>query len=196
MACICKSLSAFLSVEDLRINTTRRSSEQDDSDRNHEEWLGIFREFRGVKWLHAGGWHSTSVVHALQLSVQRYEPVLPALQKLCIQEPEPRPSPLREAIVSYVHSCWLSGRFIAVEFENLSNSGLPRTGMTYAKCHHLTLNHFEQVLFPTRPLLRCFPTTSFSTYFFTFWMTPHSSSQHLYTCPKDGDSSSLHHLLV
>ena len=133
MAHLCTYLSAFLlRVEDLRINTTRRSSRQDDPDRNREQWFGIFREFGSVKWFHAGGGYSTSVVRALQLSDERCEPVLPTLRKLCIQEPEPRPSPLREAIVSFIHSCWLSGRFIAVAFENLSNGGLPRTGITYA----------------------------------------------------------------
>ncbi|KAH9059100.1 hypothetical protein EDB87DRAFT_829177 [Lactarius vividus] len=113
---ICRHFSTFLSrVEDLRISTARLSSRQDDG--NREQWLGLIRRFRGAKWFHVTGDDPTNVMGALQLSDERRETVLPALHKICIREPEPRYAPLREAVVPFMHSCRLSGRFIAVEFE-------------------------------------------------------------------------------
>ncbi len=113
MAQICSHFSAFLfRVEDLRISTVRPLSVQDGGNRG--QWMELIRRFRGAKWFHVAGDHSTDVVRALQLSDERRGTVLPALHKLCIREPEPRYAPLREAVVPFMHSCWLSGRFIVV----------------------------------------------------------------------------------
>ncbi len=129
VAQICSHFSAFLfRVEDLRISTARPSIGQDRSDRG--QWLGLIRRFRGTKWFHVAGDHSTNVARALQLSTEWRETVLPALHKLCIQEPEPRYAPLREAVVLFMHSRWFSGRFIAVEYERLRE--LRGTGTTHA----------------------------------------------------------------
>ncbi|KAN0138218.1 hypothetical protein V8E53_004107 [Lactarius tabidus] len=127
MAQICTYLSDFLSrVEDLRISTVRPSIKHDH--RSREQWLGIIRRFVGAKWFHAAGEHSIDVVRALQLSYERREPVLPSLHKLCIREPETRYSPLREAVVSFMHSHWLSSHFIAVTYKRLLYDGLHGTG--------------------------------------------------------------------
>ena len=141
MTRICTFFSAFLlRVQDLRISTTRPSGTQDR--RNCEKWLEIIRRFEGAKWFYATGEHSTDVVRALQLSDERREPVLLSLHKLCIQEPEPCCAPLREAVVSFIHSCWLSGHFITVVYEKPLNNRLPGTGMAYAECQHPHTNLF------------------------------------------------------
>ncbi len=130
MAQICSHFSAFLfHVKDLRISMTRPSSRQNSGSRG--QWLELIRQFRGAKWFHVAGDHSTNVAHALQLSIERREAVLPALHKLCIREPEPRYAPLREVVVPFVHSCWLSGHFIAVEYEILWTNELRGTGTTH-----------------------------------------------------------------
>ena len=117
MAQICSHFSAFLfRVEDLRINTVQPSTLLDDGNRG--QWLEIVRRFRCAKWLHIAGKYSTDIARALQLSCERRrEPVLPSLHKLCIREPKPHYAPLREAITPFVHSCWVSRRFVAVEYE-------------------------------------------------------------------------------
>jgi len=131
MAQICGHLSAFLvHVEDLRVSMTRSSSGQDGS--GHAQWLGLIRRFRGAKRLHVAGDRSINVVRALQLSVERDGIVPPALHKLCIRELEPRYAPLEEAVVPFMHSWWLSGRFIAVEYERLWINELRGTGTTHA----------------------------------------------------------------
>ena len=130
MAQISSHFSAFLfHVKDLRISMTRPSSRQNSGSRG--QWLELIRQFRGAKWFHVAGDHSTNVAHALQLSIERREAVLPALHKLCIREPEPRYAPLREVVVPFVHSCWLSGHFIAVEYEILWTNELRGTGTTH-----------------------------------------------------------------
>jgi hypothetical protein len=90
MALICKSLSGsalLLCVEDLYLSAKRPpSSGQDDSERKH--WLEIIYPFSGTKWLHVAGDHSANIVLALQLTNNWRETLLPALHKLCIQEPE------------------------------------------------------------------------------------------------------------
>jgi hypothetical protein len=142
MAQICTYLSDFLlHVEDLRISTVRPSIKHDR--RSREQWLGIIRRFVGAKWFRAVGEHSTDVVRALQLSDERREPVLPALHKLCLQEPETRYLPLREAVVSFMHSRWLSGHFITVAYEKPSYDGLHGIGITYSECHYPTLTYFR-----------------------------------------------------
>ena len=114
MSQICSRFSAFiLRVEDLRVNVTRPSSGHDDVDGG--QWLNLINSFTSVKWFHLDGNLSTNIVLALQSSERRPETVLPALHKLCLQEPEPHSAPLREVVGSFIHSRRLSGRFIAVE---------------------------------------------------------------------------------
>ncbi|KAH9015727.1 hypothetical protein EDB83DRAFT_235160 [Lactarius deliciosus] len=123
-AVICNYFSAQPSyMEDLRITATRLSSRPDCD----EQWLELIRSFRGTKWFHVAGSISTDIVLALQHFDMRCETVLPALHKLCIQEPEPCHAPLRDAVVSFMHSRRLSGRFIGVEFEQPSTNGLGGT---------------------------------------------------------------------
>ncbi len=143
MAQICNGLSVFLlGVEDLRISATQPSSGQDDSER--QEWLNLIHPFRGIKWVHVAGNHSTNIVLALPLrhSKMRCDTVLPAIHKLCIREPEPRYAPLREAVVSFMHSRRLSGHIIGVEYERLCR--VSGTGKMYAqRYHHYLLTRLE-----------------------------------------------------
>ncbi|KAH8994821.1 hypothetical protein EDB92DRAFT_228231 [Lactarius akahatsu] len=134
---ICDGLSAFLlGVEHLRISATQPP--RDDS--NHEEWAEIIYPFRGAKCVHVAGGHSTDIVRALQLLRRS----LPALHELYIAQPGPRHAPLREAVVSFMTSCRLSGHSMAVEYEQLCR-----------------INELRGVLFPSRPQLRYSPTMSF-----------------------------------
>jgi hypothetical protein len=112
------------------------TSGQDDSDR--EEWLKLIRPFIGTKWVHVAGEHSTNIVLALQHSQMRRETVLPALCKLCIREPEPRYAPLRDAVVSFMHSRRLSGHIIGVEYERLWINELRGTGTAFFQCPFLS----------------------------------------------------------
>lgn len=126
MAQICNHFPASLScVEDLRISSVRSPIVKDSGDRG--QWLRIIRRFGSTKWFHLAELER-EVVRALQLSEARQETALPALHKLCIREPEPPYTPLREAVASFIHSCWLSGRFVAVEYERLMISDLPTNG--------------------------------------------------------------------
>ena len=160
MAQICGHFSAFFHrVEDLRISTERPSTVQHGGNRG--QWLGIIRRFRGTKWFHVAGDHSTNVVRALQLSDKQREPVLPALHKLYIREPEPRCVPLREAVLLFMHSCWLSGHFRAVEYERLPNDRLRGAGTTFARCQNPKLTCFVRDIFLTKLRLRCSPAMSF-----------------------------------
>jgi hypothetical protein len=130
MAQVCNGLSAFLlGVEHLHICSTRPISGQDDSE--PEEWLKLTRPFRGTKWVYIAGEHSTNIILALQESEMRYETVLPALCKLCIRESEPRSAPLRDAVISFMHSRRLSGHIIGVEYERLWVDELGGTGTAF-----------------------------------------------------------------
>jgi hypothetical protein len=134
MAQICNGLSASLGVEHLCITVPRPTSEQDGDQR--EEWLNLVRPFRGTKWVYLAGEHLKNIVLAWQHSEMRLpwrEPVLPALYKLWIREPQPRYAPLRDAVVSFVHSRPLSCH-IAVEYERLRINDLPGTGTAFFLC--------------------------------------------------------------
>ena len=139
MALICNSLLAFLlGVEHLRINATQPSNGNDNSDR--KQWVELIHPFRGAKWVHIAGNHSTSIVLALPLphSEMRHKTVLPALQKLCIGELEARCAPLREAVVSFMQSCRLSGHIIKVEYERLWTNELHGTGTAFVQYQFIT----------------------------------------------------------
>jgi hypothetical protein len=145
MAQICNGLSAFLlGVEHLHIGARHTTSGQHD---NHDEdWLELIQYFRGTKWLHIAGEHSTNIVFALQQSQVQGDTVLPALCKLCIREPEPHYTPLRDAVVSFIHSLRVSGHIIAVE---LCVNKLLGTGTAFAQCpfyHVLTGLQWDRFL--------------------------------------------------
>ncbi|KAI9443730.1 hypothetical protein BJY52DRAFT_443861 [Lactarius psammicola] len=131
MARICVPFSAFLfNVEDLRVSAMHPSSCQD-----REAWPKLIHHFRGTKWFHVDGKHSTNVVRAsaLQLPDRRREIVLPALHKLYIQPPGPRHAPLSDAVVSFMTSRRLSGHPIAVEYEQSCHiTELRGSGTMYA----------------------------------------------------------------
>ena len=121
MALICKSLSGsalLLGVEHLHLSAERPpSSGQDDSE--GKGWLDIIHPFRGTKWVHVAVDYSTNIVLALPLSNSWREIMLPALHKLCIQEPTQHQLPFREAVSAFMHSRHLSGRLIGMEYERL-----------------------------------------------------------------------------
>ena len=153
MAQICIGLSSFLlSVEDLCISVTRTKGGQDDSDR--EEWLNLTRPFIGTKWVHIVGEHSTNLVLALRHSQIRRETVLPSLCKLCIREPEPRYAPLRDAVVSFMHSRWRLNHTIALEYERSWITERHGTGTAFVRCSffHRT-NVFEEGPLPQRVMI-------------------------------------------
>ncbi|KAI9454567.1 hypothetical protein BJY52DRAFT_720687 [Lactarius psammicola] len=128
MAQICNSLSPLLlSVEHLRISATQPSRRQDNRDREGwaaSEWQTLIDSFRGAKWVHVAGDHSTNIMCVLQLPHM----LLPALHRLYIPQPGPRHAPLREAVVSLMTSRRLSGHPIAVEYGLCHVSELRGTG--------------------------------------------------------------------
>ena len=134
MAKICKSLSAFLlGVEHLRISGAQPSSGHDNSDRSDRRaWPKLIRPFKGTKWVHLAGDHSTSIVCALRS--RQSGVLLPTLHKLCVREPEPHYAPLEEAVVSLIRSRQLSGHMIGVEYERFRINELHGTGTTFAQC--------------------------------------------------------------
>ena len=147
-ALVCKGLSGsalLLGVEDLHLSANRPPSNgQDDSERKH--WLEIIYHFRGTKWLHVAGDHSTNIVLALQLSNSWRDTLLPSLHKLYMQEPEQPSMPFQEAVLSFTHSHRLSSNFIGLEYEQRRADGPRKTGITYTQCVFHTLTCFEQDL--------------------------------------------------
>ena len=105
----------FFYVEDLRINVTRQSRQEDTS--HTGRWLKLLNLFGGV----------------------------PALQGLYIPQPGPRHVPLREAVVSFMNLRRLSGHSIAVEYERPSHmSELTGAGTKHAQCcRHCSLTRFQ-----------------------------------------------------
>jgi hypothetical protein len=151
LARICFQFSAFLfKVEDLRINAMRPSRQEDSI--YGEQWLEPIDSFKGVKWLRVSGNLSRNVVSSLDLRTQDRLPVLPALRKLHVLQPESRHAPLREAVVSFMTSRQRSGHPIVVEYEpTLLVGELVRgsgAGTVYNQCQ----GHY---------LLICSQTTSF-----------------------------------
>jgi hypothetical protein len=137
LARFCVHFSAPLfDVEDLRISAKRPSRPEDGL--YSEQWLEPLNSFICVKQLLVSGNLSMDIVCSLQLEVVsgwRRHFVLPFLHKLCILQPEPGYSPLREAVVSFMTSCRLSGRPITVEYDRpLHISELRGTGTVYNQC--------------------------------------------------------------
>ena len=135
MAHICNGLS-LLGVEHLHIGVRRITSGKNEN--YDEDWLGLIYSFRGTKWLHIAGDHFTNIVLALQDSQMWHETALPVLCKVCIREPEPRYAPLQDAVVSFIHSRWISGHIIAVEYERLWTNELRGIGTAFVQCLFLS----------------------------------------------------------
>ncbi|KAH9068197.1 hypothetical protein EDB83DRAFT_637259 [Lactarius deliciosus] len=127
MVQICNGLSTFhLGVEHLFISATRLPRGQDDRDRH--EWAELIYLFSGAKSIHVAGDHSTNI-------------------------PGPCHVPLREAVVSFMTSCRLSGHSMTVEYEQLSHiSELRGTGPFSQQvkiemlCDGVLLNIFQHYL--------------------------------------------------
>ena len=116
MAQIFTGLSALLfHVEDLRINVTRQSKQEDAS--YTRRWLKLLNLFEGV----------------------------PALHGLYIPQPGPRHVPLRQALVSFMTLRRLSRHPIAIEYEQPTHmSELTGAGTKHAQCrHHCSLTCFQ-----------------------------------------------------
>ena len=136
MAVICTSSCGFLSgIEHLHVCATRplvtsgHDSWHDDNDR--KEWQKRLYAFKSTKWAYfARGLLSTDLVIALQIDPFHLPTakLLPALHKLCIQEPD---SICRKAVVLFIRSRILSGHIIAVEYERLKINELHGNGKAF-----------------------------------------------------------------
>jgi hypothetical protein len=133
VARICTRLSTSLfHVEDLHISVTRKSGRDDHLPT--EKWSAL-DSFTGVKWFHVTGDLSIGIVRALNLPSRQRETVLPALHKLYISQPGPRPAPLMEALASLMTIRQLSGHPIAAEYQQLRNEDEQcGSGAMYAQC--------------------------------------------------------------
>ena len=77
MAQICDHFSPFLSnVQDLGIDTTQRSSGEDDVD--DEQWLELIRAFDGAEDFRVVGELATDILRALHSANREHTTVLPA----------------------------------------------------------------------------------------------------------------------
>jgi hypothetical protein len=89
MARICNGLYPFLrGIEHLRVCTTRPTSVHY---HDRVEWTMLLHIFRGTKWAYVACGHTTDIMFALLYSEMWHDTLLPALHKLCIQEPDPAP---------------------------------------------------------------------------------------------------------
>ena len=136
-----------LNVEDLRIDVTRQSREEE---RHYGgAWLKLIASFASVKWFHASEDFLTLSLHDLQSlrtrHLARHGPVLPVLHKLYISQPGPPHAPLMDDIVSFMISRQLSGHPIVVEYENPYNfkeliKKISETSTMYARSPSLPTN--------------------------------------------------------
>ena len=119
LANFCTGFPAFVSlVEDLRICVTPTSSGQTASDR--EEWLKLFHAFEGTKRFYLAG--NSDITTEIALALQSSKTALPALHKLCLQEPVSGFVPLQEAATSFMHSRLHSCHYLGVEYERRQRS--------------------------------------------------------------------------
>ena len=133
---ICNSLSPVLfGIEHLRVCATRPKSGYDYS-HHGDHWQNVLSLFRSTKWAYVTRGLSTYILIALQPPSQQRprHRLLPALHKLCIQEPEPS---WQKAVESFIHSRLLSGHIIAVEYERLRINELHGTGTAFFRCQVL-----------------------------------------------------------
>jgi hypothetical protein len=123
IAWICNGLYSFLSgIEYLRVSATQPTC---DHDYNGFDWHRLLLFFKGIKWAYVACGPWPNLINALLRSEMRRETLLPALHKLCVQKPDPL---LQKAVESFIHSRWLSSRFVGVEYERLSINQLRGTG--------------------------------------------------------------------
>jgi hypothetical protein len=148
----CQGLYPFLfGIEHLRICarptvTGGHYQVHRDFSNDCEEWKKFLRLFRGAKWVHVACSHWTDIiVFTLRQSEMQGETLLPALHKLCIQEPDPAPY-LQKAVGSLMLSRLLSGHIIAVEYERLSVHELHGTGTAFVPSQILSLTNVLQGL--------------------------------------------------
>ena len=127
---------------DLRITMTRPSGRMDSSHSGK-----LFNPFTGDRSIHLRldmnvVNHWTNIVHASQ--PRWHEHVLPAIDKLYIPQPGPLHVFLREAVVSAMISCRLSGHPIEVEYERPCDiNEKSETGTAYDHCKdHFLLTWF------------------------------------------------------
>ena len=125
-------------IEHLRICTTRPKSGHDYSD--CEGWRKLLRAFRDTKWAHVARDLSRDVILALNYSEMRHETLLPALHKLCIQDPDPTP-PLQKAVLSFMRSRLFSFHIVAVEYGRLRINKLRGTGTTFFQMPIISLTN-------------------------------------------------------
>ena len=118
----------------LRISTTRPPGRMDGSCSG--EFLELLNQFIGKTLFHLDVNHLTNFVHDMQPLGRPHENVLPALHKLFVLQPGPRDVVLREALVSFMISCRLSGHPIEVEYERpciINEQG--EAGTVYGQCN-------------------------------------------------------------
>ncbi|KAH9059959.1 hypothetical protein EDB87DRAFT_680655 [Lactarius vividus] len=129
MAQVCDQFSPFLfRVNNLRINKTQSSSEQDD---NGEQWLRLIRAFGGVTYLPVADELTTAILCALRLVEGEHTTVLPNLRRLHIENPMAMNERSWDALLS----------FIALR----SRSGHPvQVNVSFEQCHICHANFREQ----------------------------------------------------
>jgi hypothetical protein len=111
MTQMCDQFSPFLSnIQDLRINTTERSSEKDDVD--GDQWLELMRAFDGTEDLHVTGKLTADILRSLRPIGGEHTTVLLALRNLrvpALSSSTIQGGPLREAVESFTTSRRLCG---------------------------------------------------------------------------------------
>jgi hypothetical protein len=101
MAQVCDQFSPFLfRVEELRINTTRSPSGQDDE--AGEQWLDLVRSFSGARDFWMANELTTDILCALGRTDDTS--VLPALRHIRIEKPTEMNEPSWDALVSFTRS--------------------------------------------------------------------------------------------
>jgi hypothetical protein len=116
LAQMCDHLFPFLSsIQDLRIDTTERSSGEDDVD--GDQWLELMRAFDGTEDFQVTGELAADILHALRPVDGEHTTVLPALRNLRVPALS---SPmiqglLWETVESFTTSRRLSGHSVQVQ---------------------------------------------------------------------------------
>jgi len=133
MAQICNQFPPFLlsRIEDLGIETTKPSSEQDDM--NGDEWPELIRSFSGAKDFRVHGELATTMLRALSQADGEHISILRSLHELCVAELRSVYGDLWEATKSFIASRWPSSGSVPpqsttfpVYCRNEGMSGTPR----------------------------------------------------------------------
>ncbi|KAH8984737.1 hypothetical protein EDB92DRAFT_1950567 [Lactarius akahatsu] len=113
MAQVCDQFSPFLfRVNNVRINSTQSSSEQDDVDGG--QWLGLIRAFGGATDFPVDGELTTAILCALGLVEESHTTVLPSLHHLHIENPRAMSEPSWDGLLSFITLRSRSGHPIQV----------------------------------------------------------------------------------